>query len=392
MIVTEIVLGEVRFSVPRRFLIVCGLFEKDPSLLVRPYEVRSEVTPDALRAFLEVVQGHEIEMREDIREGFNSLSNEFGFSEVETPSVSRETQNSIDEFEEMLLEQGRGVASMMRDPTRISILESSVTILEPQIRLLSSEARRLGQQLEDVNASLQSGLEAIRNEMLSSVDRFRADFLLERVNNSTSIAKGRDPRVLALPSAEPPVAGALAIRTGSCDPNAVQVVKLLMLGQSGAGKTFMATCWSKGNCSGTVPTVGVDVFARNITVRGMAMNLQLWDSMGIEKWMQFLPSYIPMMDGMVLVYNMAWRTSFDEIPAWLKAARRVAEPRDPPVFLVAWNQRCQEAEVSAEEGRDMAECEGLFFTELYPDQSVIEVEIVKFVESAIDRIASAVTL
>jgi hypothetical protein len=350
MIATEVVLGEARFRVPRRSLVVCGLFEKDPSLLVRPYEVRSQVSPEALQAFLEFVQFHEIEIRDEIREEVKSLSNEFDFdfSGLGVLSVTRETQRSVDDIEEILLEQDRLLASITRDLPRIRILEQSITRLKQQVLLLSSEAGRIRQEMEVVKSSLVSELEAIRKEGLSEVGRLRAEIARQNFH-LINLARG--------------------------------YVSLLMLGSCCAGKTFMSICWSQGICLGTSSGPGVSTINRDVVVQGKPVNFVLYDTSGQECFWSIASSYLRYVDGLLLLYDIADGKSFESIPYWLGRARKDAKPRDLPLLIVAWDKKFSPAVVSGEEGKALATRENAFFAELYADQSVIDAAFVRFLEA-----------
>jgi hypothetical protein len=81
------------------------------------------------------------------------------------------------------------------------------------------------------------------------------------------------------------------------------------------------------------------------------------------------------------MYNVADRSSFKSIPEWIGLAREKAEPCRPPVLIVAWDKGNKQRKVSTEEGQQLAENMNAFFTELYADPSVIEMEIEKFLEA-----------
>jgi hypothetical protein len=81
MAVAELVLGGRPFrirSIP--LFMSCQTFENDPSLLSRPYAVRSTVSPDVFRAFLDAILGAAPEITRSNVIDFGLLSREFGFT------------------------------------------------------------------------------------------------------------------------------------------------------------------------------------------------------------------------------------------------------------------------------------------------------------------------
>jgi small GTP-binding protein len=213
--------------------------------------------------------------------------------------------------------------------------------LKQQILLLSSEAGRIHLELGIVKSGVVSEFEAIRNELLSHIDHFGAACLGDRIDLSR------------------------------------EKVRLLLLGDSGVGKTVLFNYWCRGTPeeSPLNAAVGVDFFERTVMVKGSAMKLTLWDSSGRKKFRDITASYARNLDGIVLVYNITRRSSFEDIPEWLELARANAKSCRPPVQIVAWKNTAgfwsaREPEVSAEGGRALAKRDG-----------VIDMEFGKFMES-----------
>jgi hypothetical protein len=76
---TDLILGDRRFSVPHTSLFLCDLFHRDQSLLLRPYVVRSSVSPSVFEHFLLALDGAKISVTKENRNGLGELSTEFGF-------------------------------------------------------------------------------------------------------------------------------------------------------------------------------------------------------------------------------------------------------------------------------------------------------------------------
>jgi small GTP-binding protein len=210
--------------------------------------------------------------------------------------------------------------------------------------LLSSEAGRIRQELEVMKSNLVPGVKAIQKEMSSGIPRVHGGSFSDRVK-----FPGED-------------------------------VKLVIAGDSGTGKSSLAACWDSGSLLGDMESV---CNVRSLMMTGGPLKVQLWDMEGQEEFRSFIPVYFRNADGVLLVYDIASRQSFESIAVWLSDVRSVKP--ELPGLIVAWDKKDREAVVSAEEGRLLAEDLGVSFAELYADQSVIEAEIVKFLEAEIIR-------
>jgi len=109
------------------------------------------------------------------------------------------------------------------------------------------------------------------------------------------------------------------------------VLKLIMIGNSGVGKscllkTFMGEKFNDGYTS----TIGVDFEIRQLTLPAAgnkAVNVQVWDTAGQERFRTITTSYYRSADGVVLVYDVTSKQSFDDCATWLQDARAYSGER-----------------------------------------------------------------
>ena len=96
-------------------------------------------------------------------------------------------------------------------------------------------------------------------------------------------------------------------------------LKIIALGESGTGKTsvikrFVHNCYNESE-----PTIGQDVYPRNITVDGKECCLQIIDTAGQEKFQSIPQNFVRGANGVLLVFDLKKRASFVEgIPKMLK--------------------------------------------------------------------------
>ena len=88
------------------------------------------------------------------------------------------------------------------------------------------------------------------------------------------------------------------------------------------------------------PTVGVDFFARLVRMDDGAttIKLQLWDTAGQERFRSITKAYYRNSVGVLLVYDLCDKVSFDNVGQWMSEARRHIEPHQATFVLVGCKQ------------------------------------------------------
>jgi Ras-related protein Rab-1A len=96
------------------------------------------------------------------------------------------------------------------------------------------------------------------------------------------------------------------------------VFKLLLIGDSGVGKTSLLLRFADGLFPETyTSTIGVDVKSRVVDLAGKRVKLQLWDTAGQERFRTITSSYYRGSQGIVVVYDVSDQDSFDSVQHWL---------------------------------------------------------------------------
>ncbi|KXS18077.1 ras-domain-containing protein [Gonapodya prolifera JEL478] len=95
--------------------------------------------------------------------------------------------------------------------------------------------------------------------------------------------------------------------------------KLLLIGDSGAGKSslllrFAEDAWTESEDARA--TIGVDFKVKMVDVDGQRYKLTIWDTAGQERFRTLTSSYYRGAQGVILVYDITNRESFDHLSMW----------------------------------------------------------------------------
>ena len=138
---------------------------------------------------------------------------------------------------------------------------------------------------------------------------------------------------------------------------AVQEIKLLTIGDSGVGKSSLLLRWANADTSmvkSSMPTVGIDFKFKNITVDGERVKVHVWDTAGQERFRTLTATYYRKAQGVLLVYDVTNRVSFNNVRNWMSQITINAEV-GISVYLVANKLDLVEKRVvSFEEGEALA--------------------------------------
>jgi len=95
--------------------------------------------------------------------------------------------------------------------------------------------------------------------------------------------------------------------------------KLLIIGDSGVGKSSILLRFSDNLFSGTyITTIGVDFKIRTIEVEGEKVKLQIWDTAGQERFRTITSTYYRGTHGVIVVYDVTNLESFGNVKRWLQ--------------------------------------------------------------------------
>jgi len=132
-------------------------------------------------------------------------------------------------------------------------------------------------------------------------------------------------------------------------------INLITLGNSTVGKTCYLVRNTENKFSPALSTIGYNVIVKKIELKnGKKVNIKFYDTSGQERYHSLAPNFIKRADGIILMYDITNRESFDTISKWRKDIMDYKE-KDFPVILVGnKNDLEDQRQVQKEEGENLA--------------------------------------
>ncbi|CAH2067106.1 unnamed protein product [Thlaspi arvense] len=150
----------------------------------------------------------------------------------------------------------------------------------------------------------------------------------------------------------------------SYDEECDYLFKAVLIGDSAVGKSNLLSRFSKDEFRfDSKPTIGVEFAYRNVHVGDKIIKAQIWDTAGQERFRAITSSYYRGALGALLIYDITRRTTFENIKKWLFELRDFANPDTVVVLVGNKSDLRQSREVEEDEGKALAESEGLCFLE-----------------------------
>ena len=140
--------------------------------------------------------------------------------------------------------------------------------------------------------------------------------------------------------------------------------KVLLIGDSGTGKSCLLIRFADDQFSDNyISTIGVDFKIKTITVEGKTVKMQVWDTAGQERFRTITASYYRGSNGIILVYDVTNRDSFDHVSYWMQEVDRLAATDVCRLIVGNKSDLTDKRVVSTQEGEALAQQYGISFLE-----------------------------
>ncbi|GFR74264.1 Ras-related protein Rab-8A [Elysia marginata] len=138
--------------------------------------------------------------------------------------------------------------------------------------------------------------------------------------------------------------------------------KIVVIGDYGSGKSSLIHRFANLEMP-PLFTLGIDFQICRLELDLKKIKLQIWDTMISPRFRFISRSYFRGTKGMMIVYDITDRDSFDAVQTW---KRQVDEYADPKTVLMLVGNKCDlqsERQVSIQEGKQLAAEFGIWFME-----------------------------
>lgn len=154
--------------------------------------------------------------------------------------------------------------------------------------------------------------------------------------------------------------------------NADVLMKLIMLGDTGVGKTaYLQTLMREKTPQYT--TIGVDMVVKYAMLypEELLLKTNIWDTAGQEAFRSILSAYYRTVCGGFYVFDTARPETFHNLKEWIQSSRAILPPTSHNHFMVLGiidvdKKRC----VSRNEGKSFALDYGLYYSECSPKKGL----------------------
>ena len=132
-------------------------------------------------------------------------------------------------------------------------------------------------------------------------------------------------------------------------------INILALGNSTVGKTSYLIRNTKNKFEMHLSTIGYNTLIKRIELKdGKKVNIKFYDTSGQERYHSLAPNFIKKADGIILMYDITNRDSFDKISNWWEDILNNKE-KDFPIILIGNKTDLEnERQVKREEGENIA--------------------------------------
>ena len=132
-------------------------------------------------------------------------------------------------------------------------------------------------------------------------------------------------------------------------------INLITLGDGQVGKTSLILRYTNDYFGNNyIATIGFDYIFKNEKLKnGEEITVKIFDTAGQEKYRSLAANFLKKADGIILVYDITYKISFENLNKWLKDINENA--KGLPIVLIGNKTDLEEnREVSKEEGNEFA--------------------------------------
>jgi small GTP-binding protein len=133
------------------------------------------------------------------------------------------------------------------------------------------------------------------------------------------------------------------------------VAKILTIGESGVGKTCILLRYTDNKfIKHHLTTIGIDYKTKDVNINNQSIKLKIWDTAGQERFRNITQQYYKGADGIVLVFDLTDRNSFEKVREWMKQIQTYTQRDSIGIVLLGNKCDAENKAVSVQEANDIA--------------------------------------
>lgn len=113
-----------------------------------------------------------------------------------------------------------------------------------------------------------------------------------------------------------------------------RLLKVIVVGDSGVGKTALLKRYIEGSYTDTMSTFGIDLYTKYITVSKIKCKVHIWDTCGQERFDVIVKSFYHDSHGIMLVFDLYNRRTFKNITKWIDDIEEIIGKNKVKMILV----------------------------------------------------------
>lgn len=155
-------------------------------------------------------------------------------------------------------------------------------------------------------------------------------------------------------------------KTPTATTNLPVNVKLLLIGNASVGKSSLLLRFSDEQWlpeDEASATIGVDFRVHKMEVNGRKVKLSIWDTAGQERFRTITSSYYRGAQGIILVYDVANRETFEALPKWFSEIDTYVSITVPKIIVGNKVDKENSRQVPTAEGSNFASRQNALFVE-----------------------------
>lgn len=138
-------------------------------------------------------------------------------------------------------------------------------------------------------------------------------------------------------------------------PDYEYLFKLLLIGNSGVGKSCILMRYADNSFTENFfNTIGVDFKIKTISLNDQVIKMQIWDTAGQDRFRTLTSSYYRGAHGIIIVYDVTNRDSFDNVRQWMQEIEKFASENVNKLLVGNKSDLEEQREVTYDEGVELA--------------------------------------